>query len=234
MVIRSARLALVAKDAQEFDAARARIDSLVVTERGYIDALQVQGNKGEGRTLSATLRFPANRLDDTLKELRTIGVLKQENQNSADVTRQFIDLSARTANARNTEQRLSALIRERTGNLKDVLEVEREVTRVREEIERMEAERKDISQQVAYSTVRIDLAEDYHAKLEENIVPSGATRLRNAGVGGYQLAIEAVLSVLIFALQFGPTLLLLAIALVTVTLLAWWPLSKLMKTAALK
>jgi hypothetical protein len=102
MVIRSARLTLVAKDAQEFDAARARIDSLVVTERGYIDALQVQGNKGEGRTLSATLRFPANRLDDTLKELRTIGVLKQENQNSADVTRQFIDLSARTANARNT------------------------------------------------------------------------------------------------------------------------------------
>jgi uncharacterized protein DUF4349 len=48
-----------------------------------------------------------------------------------------VDIEARLANGRNTEKRLGEVLRNRTGKVSDVLEVEREIARVREEIERL-------------------------------------------------------------------------------------------------
>ena len=54
---------------------------------------------------------------------------------------------------------------QRTGKLSDVLEVEREVSRVRGEIEQMEAERRTTADQVTFATVQLGAREDYQAQL---------------------------------------------------------------------
>jgi hypothetical protein len=204
MIIRTAELSLITK---EFDSARSSVETILKRHRGYIGELKVGGSAGSGRTLNATLRVPADQLDASLTELKTLGRVESESQSGQDVTSQYVDLQARLGNARNTEQRLTDLLRQRTGKLSDVLEVEQEVDRVRGEIEQMEAERKTMSNQVSFATLNATITEDYKAQLQV-VPPSTSTRLSNAAVEGYKSMVDGIVGLALFLLENGPTLLL--------------------------
>jgi hypothetical protein len=204
MIIRTADLSLITK---EFDKARANVEAILKRHRGYVGELKVGGAAGSGRTLNATLRVPADQLDASLTELKTLGRVESESQSGQDITSQYVDLQARLGNARNTEQRLTDLLRQRTGKLSDVLEVEQEVARVRGEIEQMEAERKTMSNQVSFATLNATITEDYKAQLQV-VPPSTSTRLSNAAVEGYKSMVDGIVSLMLFLLEDGPTLLL--------------------------
>ena len=217
MIIRTADLILTTK---EFDKARAAIESILKRHRGYVASLKVGGAASSARTLTGTLRVPADQLDATLTELKTLGRVESESQGGQDVTSQYVDLEARLANARNTEKRLTDLLSQRTGRLSDVLEVEQEVDRVRGEIEQMEAERKNMSSQVSFATVSVTVSEDYKAQLEV-VPPSTSTRLSNAAVEGYRSMVDGVVGVMLFLLSCGPSLLLWGALLFLPARLAW-------------
>jgi hypothetical protein len=85
--------------------------------------------------------------------------------------------------------------------------VEKELDRVRGEIEQMEAERKNMSNQVSYATLNATIAEDYKAQLQV-VPPSTSTRLSNAAVEGYRSMADGVVSLALFLLSNGPSLLL--------------------------
>jgi anti-sigma factor RsiW len=217
MIIRSAQLSVITK---EFDKARANLEGILKRHRGYVGELKAGGSTGSGRTLTATLRVPADQLDATLTEVKTLGRVESESQSGQDVTSQYVDLQARLSNARNTEQRLTDLLRNRTGKLSDVLEVERELDRVRGQIEQMEAERKNMSNQVSYATLNATIAEDYKAQLQV-VPPSTSTRLSNAAVEGYRSMADGVVSLALFLLSTGPSLLLWGAVLFLPARLAW-------------
>ena len=201
MVIRTIKLSLVTK---EFDAARVRIENIVRQSQGYIDRLTVRGS-GSTHALTATLRLPANTADSGLRDLKTIGRLVEESQNSSDITSQYVDLGARLSNALNSEQRLLGLLRERAGSLKDVVEMEREIEAVRENIERMEAQQKDLNNKVQFVTIDLELTEEYHAELEPP-APSTGTQIRNAAIEGIRSGGENVMDITLFLLRYGPAL----------------------------
>ena len=217
MIIRSAQLSLITK---EFDKARANLEAILKRHRGYVGELKAGGTTGSGRTLTATLRVPADQLDATLTEVKTLGRVESESQSGQDVTSQYVDLQARLSNARTTEQRLTDLLRNRTGKLSDVLQVEQEVDRVRGEIEQMEAERKNMSNQVSYATLNATIAEDYKAQLQV-VPPSTSTRLSNAAVEGYRSMADGVVSLALFLLSTGPSLLLWGVVLFLPARLIW-------------
>lgn len=217
MIIRTAQLSLITK---EFDKARAQLEVILKRHRGYVGELKVNDTTGSGRTLTATLRIPADQLDATLTEVKTLGRVEAESQSGQDVTSQYVDLQARLSNARNTEQRLTDLLRNRTGKLSDVLEVEQELDRVRGAIEQMEAERKNMSNQVSYATLNATIAEDYKAQLQV-VPPSTSTRLRNAAVEGYRSMADGVVSLALFLLSTGPSLLLWGVVLFLPARLIW-------------
>jgi hypothetical protein len=217
MIIRTAQLSLIT---QEFDQARAQLEVIVKRHRGYVGELKVNDTTGSRRTLTATLRIPADQLDATLAEVKTLGRVEAESQSGQDVTSQYVDLQARLSNARNTERRLTDLLRNRTGKLSDVLEVEQELDRVRGEIEQMEAERKNMSNQVSYATLNATIAEDYKAQLQV-VPPSTSTRLRNAAVEGYRSMADGVVSLALFMLSTGPSLLLWGVVLFFPARLIW-------------
>ena len=120
---------------------------------------------------------------------------------------QYVDLRARLDNAAHTERRLSDLLRDRTGKLPDVLAVEQELARVRGEIEQMEAERKNMANQLSYATLRATITEDYQAQLQV-VPPSTFTRLGNAAVEGYRGMVDGVVGLALFLLSIGPSLVL--------------------------
>jgi hypothetical protein len=204
MIIRTAQLSLITK---EFDKARANLEAILKRHRGYVGELRAGGTTGSGRTLTATLRVPADQLDATMTEVKTLGRVESESQSGQDVTSQYVDLQARLTNARNTEQRLTDLLRNRTGKLSDVLEVEQELDLVRGEIEQMEAERKNMANQVSYATLNATITEDYKAELQV-VPPSTSTRLSNAAIEGYRSMVDGVMTLALFLLSTGPSLLL--------------------------
>jgi hypothetical protein len=204
MIIRTAALTLTTKD---FDKARASLDDVLRRHRGYIGDLNVSTPVGAGRSFTATLRFPADQLDAALADLRKLGRAESESQGGQDVTAQYVDLQARLSNARNTELRLTDILQHRTGTLRDVLAVENEISRVRGEIERMEAERKTLSNQVDFATINATVNEDYQAQLQ--VVPTSTFgRIHNAAVDGYRTMVEGVVGMILFLFSFGPSLLL--------------------------
>jgi hypothetical protein len=203
MIERTARLSLITR---EFDKARAEFEDVLKRHRGYFSELNVSAPVGTGRTLNATLRVPADQLEITIGELRKLGRVESESQSGEDVTSQYVDLEARLSNARNTERRLTDLLRQRTGRLADVLAVENEINRVRGEIEGMEAERKNLANRVRFASLNATVTEDYRAQLQV-VPPSTSTRFRNAAVDGYRTVVDGVVGMAVFLVSSGPSLL---------------------------
>ncbi|HTC95398.1 MAG TPA: DUF4349 domain-containing protein [Terriglobales bacterium] len=217
MIVRTAGLSLTTK---EFDKARVGMEEILKRHGGYMGQLDVSASSESGRSLTATLRVPSDQLDATLGELKKLGRVEGESQNGEEVTQQYVDLQARITNAQNTEAQLTDILRNRTGKLSDVLAVEEEISRVRGEIERMEAERKNLAHQVDFATVSTTLTEEYENQLQA-VPVSTFTRIRNAAVEGYTSVTEGVISVVLFLFAYGPSILVLG-ALVFFPVRAVW------------
>jgi hypothetical protein len=90
-----------------------------------------------------------------LTGLNPIGKREALTESAQDVGEEFADVNARVANARRLEERLISLLANRTGKLSDALSVERELARVREEIERYEGRIRYLRSQTSMSTMLV-------------------------------------------------------------------------------
>lgn len=203
MIVRTATLSILTR---EFDNGRAVMERTVNQLQGYVENLSLTAPNDAGQTLSATLRIPSDKLDTALVELRKLGRVEQESQSGEEVTRQYTDLVARLSNSRSTEQRLIQVLQQRTGKVADVLAVEREIARVRGEIERMDAQRKGLETQVSFATLQLSLREEHQSELGV-APPSTGIRLWNDLVAGYDGLVETAIGLLEFVLRSGPVLL---------------------------
>jgi hypothetical protein len=217
MIARTVSLAMVVKD---FAAARATLDAILVRHRAYAAELTVNTADSAQRTLVASLRVPAPELGTALNELKLLGRVENETQSGEEVTQQHADLVARLKNSRETEQRLQAILQQRTGKISDVLQVEQEIARVRGEIEQMEAEQKSLEHRVDFATVNLNLADVYQAQLTLP-TPSMATRLHNGFVAGFHNATETLLGIVLFLAEDGPALLIWLLILGLPVLFVW-------------
>ena len=201
-----ARTVTMSLTTERFDDIRAALERATAAEEGSVVSLSSDG-ESRRRTLRATVRVPAARLEAALAAFRTLGVLKQESLATDDVTDSYRDLTIRIRNARVEEQRLVELLKTRTGTVKDVLDVEREIARVRSEAERMTAAAETTRNRATFSLVTLEVAETYRAELmpapDDLPVP---TRLRNAFIDGLRAAQQSVVGVALDVAQFGPTL----------------------------
>jgi uncharacterized protein DUF4349/putative zinc finger protein len=217
MIARTVSLSLVVKD---FDASRKSLDAILIRHNGYAANLAVNTEQGAARSLTASLRIPALQLAAAMNELKSLGRVETESQNGEEVTQQHADLVARLKNSRETEQRLQAILLQRTGKISDVLEVEQEIARVRGEIEQMEAEQKNLEHRVDFATIDLKFADEYKAQLGSPAI-SVSTQFHNALVNGYTNAADSLLGLLLFVVQYGPVLLLWIVILSSPAWLLW-------------
>lgn len=217
MIARTVSLAILVKD---FDAKRNALDSILVRYNGYAANLTVSTPQGAARSLQASLRIPAPQLAAALAELKVLGHVENESQNGEEVTQQHADLVARLKNSRETEQRLQAILTQRTGKISDVLEVEQEIARVRGEIEEMEAQQKNLEHRVDFATIDLKLSEEYKVKLDSG-VPSFSTQFHNAAVNGYRNVADTLVALVLLFAEYGPILVFWAGLLLIPAWLVW-------------
>src|SRR2546426_2219062 len=152
LVIRNGQTSI---EVDSLERAVAQVRLLAGRVGGYVANTTMQTGRGQLRSATLEVKIPANRFDDGLGGLSALGKLESVNVNAEDVGEEFTDVTARMGNARRLEARLIDLLATRTGKLKDVLEVEHELARVREEIERYEGRLRYLRAHAVLSTLTI-------------------------------------------------------------------------------
>ena len=199
-IVYTATVDLVVED---FDPVPAEIDALLKRFDAYVAHSEILGSPGRPRHGEWVIRVPVDRYSELLAAARELGEPRSVRSDSRDVTEEYYDVEARIRNKRQEEQRLLKLLETATGELKDVLEIERELSRVREETERMEGRLRVLQDTTSLTTVTLRIEE-----IENYVPPEVAgygTRARRAW--------EQSLSALLATVQTA--------SLVAVALLPW-------------
>ena len=137
----------------------ARLRTIAQQLGGYVGATSISIGSEQLRSATVELKVPAPRWNQLLEGIKPIGVLEHQEESAEDVGEEYVDVSARVANAQRLESRLIALLANRTGKLSDALEVEQQLGRVREEIERYQGRLRFLSSRAALSTMTVTLHE---------------------------------------------------------------------------
>ena len=155
-IIYNAQVDLVTEDLTAFDG---RLSQLIATSKGYVADSDITGSAGSTRRGSWKVRVPVETYDAFLKGAVALGELVTLKANSEDVSEEFFDLEARQTNKKVEETRLLKHLTDSTGKLDEILTVERELSRVRGEIERMQGRLRAMANLSSLTTITITARE---------------------------------------------------------------------------
>lgn len=207
-------------EVENFDEARARVQNLAEQNGGYIISSQTSVSDENRKSGHVSLRIPSDKFDETLAALKKLAK-KTDNEsiNGNDVTEEFYDVSARLDNKRKAEQRFQEILR--TANkTTEILEVERALMNVREEIERMEGRKRFLADQVALSTINVNLYEP------RPLLTGGRDSFWGKIKRGFENGLEGFGDVLSASITF----VIAVLPLVPLGFLLWWGIPKLYRS----
>lgn len=158
-VIRNAELSI---EVQSPAAAESKVSSLIEKMGGYVASSAREIVAGEGAqkwtTVTLSLRVPAERLDETLREIKRLGIgAETEKIASEDVTDEYIDVAARVANQRRLEQQLVTILAQ-ASKVDEALKVHQELASARTEIDRLEGRKRFLESESALAKISVSLA----------------------------------------------------------------------------
>jgi hypothetical protein len=215
-------MSLVVKDTRE---AIKAITGLANEQGGYVSGSNIYQH-GEVPRGNITIRVPAESYQDTLATLRALSVrVESENTNTQDVTEEFTDLEARKTNLEFTEEALQKLLdeRQRVGKTSDILEVYRELTSIRGQIEQIEGRLRYLANQSALSTITIELTPDvlYQPVSVAGWEPQGVAK---EAVQALVAALQGLANLLIWVVILVLPLLIIFLipVVIVIWIIRWW------------
>lgn len=212
MVIRNANVRLEVPKAID---AVAKLRALTARFGGVVSSLQLASDTGEqivpqpapdapDRTVSSGLPYgasvtvlvPVAKLDAFRDEAEKLGKVLSERSADEDVTQQHVDLKARLDNAKAEEARLRTFF-DRAQGVNDLLAIERELARVRGDIESMTAQLASLERQAAMATLTIELVEPKPIVRPSSGIDWGFDDALTAGIQGLAGFVKVAIVVLI-------------------------------------
>ncbi len=150
----------ISLEVEKLKEALAKINGLVAVNGGYItnQSLSYQDASGSYRSGQLEVRVPQRNFDNFMEQLQALGKTPGPQISAEDVGKQMNDLQATIRNKQKEEEQLQQIMK-RSGKVNEVLEVARELARVRGEIEQAQSSLQYYKEQVAYSTVTIYVSE---------------------------------------------------------------------------
>ncbi|MDA0567238.1 DUF4349 domain-containing protein, partial [Streptomonospora sp. S1-112] len=182
-------------EVDDVDAAAERAGEWVADAGGYVSAESVHADEGDAPYASLTLQVPQDRYEDALDELAALGSQSSLDRRVADVTEEVADVDSRVESAEASLDRLRDLLAD-AETVEEVLAVEAEISTRQQELESLQARQEALAEQVAYSTVNLELMppETYVADPDDDTIGflGGLERGWRALVGlGGALAVAA-------------------------------------------
>ena len=150
IIVRTVDMGIVVDDvAESVDA----IGSVAQEMGGWL----VSSSRAEEHRGFVSVRVPAERLEEAILRLRAMAQdVKSEITSSRDVTDEYYDIQARLTNLEATEGALIKLL-DRAEKVEDALSIQESLSRVQEDIERLQGRIKLLEQTAAYSLINVSL-----------------------------------------------------------------------------
>jgi len=212
------RTGTVRMEVEDVQTGQDRVALLAMSAGGFVAGNKLWGTPREGYQAVIVIRVPNERLDQVVQELRKIGKVSSIDIQSQDVSQEYVDLEARLRTKRQEEAILLDLMGRR-GNLGDILSVERELARVRGEIEQAQGRLNYLENMVALSTLTVEMTQK--PKPEE--APEVAWKLADTAKGAWRAAMKAASALVRAGLWVIITGIVWIPIIVVLTLAVWLP-----------
>jgi len=170
-------------------AAAARVRAIAEGVGGFVEQLSSFGDD-EFQQSTLTVRVPQDEFFSVFEQIKALGKVQNENAGSEDVTERFIDLEARLKSSLREEESLLSLL-ERAEDISDILVIERELTRVRTEVEQLQGQLNFLERRVDLATITVFLTPPHR---DEAQAPSGTLSIESSNVGSSVNAVKAIIS----------------------------------------
>lgn len=157
-IIRTGNLSLIVEDVEM---ALKEIKKITTEDwKGFVSEANMREVSDDSRSGWMSLRVPAQHFDSLVGDVKGLAVrVESENVRADDVTRQVVDNEARLTNMRREEEQYREILAS-ARLVEDVLQVTRELNRVRGQIEWLEGQQKNLKEEVAYSTLQVNLTDE--------------------------------------------------------------------------
>jgi hypothetical protein len=153
MVIRTGNMEIEVKEITD---AQVKLKQTIDQYKGSITNESTNNYPGRN-SLNYTIRVDASQFDSFLAEVEKIGIyLTSKSINGRDVTEEFIDNEARLKNQKLAEEKYRELLKQ-AKTVADIIQVENELARIRQDIESREARSQYLKDQVAMSTLYLNM-----------------------------------------------------------------------------
>ncbi len=199
-----------------FDRSVTQLHQIVSAHQGYLEDLRTESQSGSGRALAATLSVPTKEFDATISDLKRLGRVEAISEAGEDSAVKLATAERHLAAAQTNLSRLQKLQRERTGELRDAVALEKEIAQANEIVTESQRQHENLLSTVAQAHIHLFLMEDYRAPLEANFAGS-TLALRNSFVEGVSAIFSSLALVLGVLFEFGLPFLFWA-------LILFWPL----------
>lgn len=156
MVLRTAQLTVQVTD---MESALAQARQIATRGGGFVSASNTRVEKVNDQdrmVADLTLQVRSDAADATLSDLRNLGKVTTETSGSQDVTEEYVDL---TSNLRNLQASESAILKlmDKATQIQDVLALQRELTNVRGQIERIQGRKTYLERRSDMATITLSL-----------------------------------------------------------------------------
>ncbi|MEG2288827.1 MAG: DUF4349 domain-containing protein [Clostridium sp.] len=148
----------------EFDKSLTTVEELVKNFKGYIESSNISqvgiksSNYGKNRSASFVVRVPKDKFQEFLKETTNLGLITSQLTHGDDISSTYYDSETRVKVLKAQEDKYLSLLTQ-AKDIKEILEIERELTEIRYEIEKFQGSLKQMDNLVDYSTINIRLQE---------------------------------------------------------------------------
>jgi hypothetical protein len=217
----------ISLEVEEVEKASSQVEKLAAQYGGYVSSLHFdsKGNGGvspleEGKNGLRVpnkgvivVKVPAQNFQKFSTSLKKLGRLLADFENSEDVTEQYVDLKARLRNLKNEEKRFLEIF-QAAKNVQEMLLVEKEVSRLRGEIESLEAQKSQLERLVKLATVTVELEEK-----EPIVAPAGSSW---GTLEAFRQGIRNAVAVINLLIKLSGSLLPLALLTWLIVLVARW------------
>jgi hypothetical protein len=194
---------------EDFSRAEEALGRLVKEQGGYVINSEVTGSPGAPRSGQWKVRVPVERFDAFREAVARLGEVERNTTDSQDVTDEYYDLEARIKNKKVEETRLLQHLEKSTGKLEEILAVEKELSRVRGEVEQMQGRLQMLAKLTAMTTVTVTLHERRTYTSPE--APAFGTSIARTFTGSLDLLAQFGKGIVLLLVAVAPWLVILAI-----------------------
>ncbi|MBQ9648506.1 MAG: DUF4349 domain-containing protein [Oscillospiraceae bacterium] len=177
---------------QEYEKATADIVALTNSLGGYFEEQSSYHYNANYRSASYTVRVPAARFEEFLRQAGELFSIRSQSQSADDVSERYYDMESRLETAQIKLDRLQALLA-KAENMEDIITIESAISETEYQIENLSGELRHYDALIDYATIYVSLQETYQPTEQQTAPLTFGDRMARAfrnGLRDFRYAVE--------------------------------------------